>query len=100
MRPLLIAALATLLAAGPALAEPTARVTGGNAGIRDWPGGPIVGRIPEGTEVTLDYCTRNDRWCLVTGLGWVNASYLVGWSAKIRATPPHFLVNPEWERFP
>jgi uncharacterized protein YraI len=97
MRVLVLAAALLAAASGPALAQPTARVTGGDVAVRYGPGSGygIVDRIPEGTEVALDYCTRNDRWCLVKGAGWVDASYLVGWSAKIQATPPDFL-GPGW----
>lgn len=96
MRILLAAALAALTIT-PALAEPTARVSGGNVAVRTGPGTfyGIIGRIPDGTEVTLDYCTRDDRWCFVTGTGWVDASWLVGWSAKMRVTPPDF-EGPGW----
>ena len=96
MRIPIVAALAALTIA-PALAEPTARVSGGNIAVRTGPGMfyPTVGRIPDGTEVTLDYCTRDDRWCFVTDTGWVDASWLVGWSAKMRVTPPDF-QGPGW----
>ncbi|GHA16991.1 hypothetical protein GCM10007989_10240 [Devosia pacifica] len=85
---------------------PTATVTGGNIPVYTGPdtGYRIIGRIPDGTAVTLDYCARDRRdygrgrgpveWCLVTDTGWVQASYLVGESAKIRVTPPDFLVDP------
>lgn len=96
MRPLFALALLAL-AATPALAQPTARVSGGNVAVRTGPGMGygIIGRIPDGTEVTLEYCTRDDRWCFVTDTGWVDASWLVGWSAKIRVTPPDF-SGPGW----
>jgi len=96
MRTLLVAALAALTTV-PALAEPTARVSGGNVAVRTGPSPfyGIIGRIPDGTEVTLDYCTRDDRWCFVTNTGWVDASWLVGWSAKIQVTPPDFM-GPGW----
>lgn len=73
-------------------AEPTARVSG-NIAVRTGPGTgyATIGRLADGSQVTLDYCTRDDRWCLVSGSGWVNASYLIGWSAKIPATPFTFL---------
>lgn len=94
---ILVALALVGLAATPAFAEPTARVKGGNIAVRTGPGMQygIIGRIPDGTEVTLDYCTRNDRWCFVTDTGWVDASWLVGWSAKMRATPPDF-SGPGW----
>lgn len=95
MKPLAVL-LALALAATPALAEPTARVVGGDIAVRTGPGHNYrtIGRLPEGAEVTLDYCTRNDRWCFVTNTGWVDASYLVGWSAKIPVTPFEFMVDP------
>lgn len=94
---ILVALALVGLAATPTFAEPTARVKGGNIAVRTGPGMQygIIGRIPDGTEVTLDYCTRNDRWCFVTDTGWVDASWLVGWSAKMRATPPDF-SGPGW----
>lgn len=97
MRILFAAALAALAAVTPALAEPTARVSGGNIAVRTGPGlfYPTIGRIPNGTEVTLDYCTRDDRWCFVTDTGWVDASWLVGWSAKMRVAP-HDFSGPGW----
>jgi len=85
------------LAAGPALAQPVAHIKGGTVAVRSGPGPayPVIGRLADGTAVTLDRCTRNERWCFVTGAGWVEASWIVGWSAKIRATPPHF-PGPGW----
>jgi uncharacterized protein YraI len=67
MRILFAAALAALTIT-PAVAEPTARVSGGNIAVRTGPGSfyPVVARIPNGTNVTLEYCTRDDRWCFVT----------------------------------
>jgi len=81
------------LSAAPALAaEPTARVSGGDIAVRSGPGLRYqqIGRLADGATVTLDYCTRSGRWCLVTDTGWVDASYLVGWAAKIEASPPDF----------
>lgn len=97
MRAIALAVFASLLLAAPALAQPTARVTGGDINVRSGPGlrYGIIDRLPEGARVELDYCTRNDRWCLVTGSGWVDASYLVGWGAKMRVTPPDFM-GPGW----
>src|SRR5690606_29239009 len=97
MKPLAVV-LALALAASPALAGPTARVSGGDIAVRTGPGHGyrVMGRLPDGAEVTLDYCTRNDRWCFVTGTGWVDASWLVGWSAKMRVTPPDF-SGPGWK---
>jgi uncharacterized protein YraI len=93
----LLITLAALLLATPALAAPTARVSGGDINVRSGPGTryQIIGQLPEGAQVNLDYCTRNNRWCLVADTGWVDASYLVGWSAKMRATPPDF-QGPFW----
>jgi uncharacterized protein YraI len=98
---MILATAAVLLLAAPALAAPTARVSGGNVAVRTGPGAfyAVIGRIPDGTEVTLDYCTRNEEWCFVTDIGWVRASYLVGWAAKIPVTPPSFsgpLFGPRW----
>lgn len=97
MRALFLAVSAILLLAAPALAQPTARVTGGDINLRSGPGlrYGVIGQLPEGAEVELDYCTRNDRWCFIRGVGWVDASYLVGWSAKMRVTPPDFM-GPGW----
>jgi uncharacterized protein YraI len=90
--PLFIAAVALALPTAVSAAEPTARVSGDIA-VRSGPGSDYraIGRLESGTRVSLDYCTRDDRWCLVSGTGWVNASYLIGWSAKIPATPFRFL---------
>ncbi len=96
MRPICRASLAALALSAalsaPALAAPTARVSGGNIAVHTGPGNhyPTIGRLADGTEVTLDYCTRNDQWCFVTDTGWVLSSYLVGWAAKIPVTPPSF----------
>ncbi|MET3924688.1 SH3 domain-containing protein [Devosia sp. 2618] len=90
MRALTLAAVAALLVATPAFAQPTARVTGGEIAVRTGPGSSYkaIGRLADGTEVSLDYCTRDDKWCFVTGQGWVNGSYLVGWAAKMDVTTP------------
>lgn len=81
-------------------AEPTARVSG-NIAVRNGPGTgyATIGHLQDGDRVTLDYCTRDDRWCLVTGAGWVNASYLVGWSAKIPVTPFSFIGGDTFRPF-
>jgi len=109
-----IALAALILAVTPALAQqPTARVSGGDIAVRTGPGHGYrtIGRIPDGTQVSLDYCTRDDggafsgngfpgrdrgpvKWCFVTDTGWVDATYLVGSAAKLRVTPFEFLVNP------
>lgn len=102
MRVLSRVALAALLVVTPLMitpvmaAEPTARVTGGNISVRSGPGMgyPIVGKLAVNSNVTLDQCTRNSRWCLVDGSGWAEGSYLVGWAAKIKATPGSFLADP------
>ena len=81
--------LTAALLATPALAAPpTARVSG-NIAVRTGPGinYASLGNLTDGSRVTLDYCTRDDKWCFVTDTGWVNASYLIGWSAKIPVTP-------------
>ena len=96
MRALPLAALAALLLAAPALAAPPVRVTG-TLNVRSGPGHDygVIGQLPKGSQIELDYCTRNDRWCLVKDYGWVDASYLVGWSAKMQVTPPNF-AGPGW----
>ena len=96
--PLFIAAVALALPTAASAAEPTARVSG-NIAVRSGPGSDYraIGRLESGTRVSLDYCTRDDRWCLVSGTGWVNASYLIGWSAKIPVTPFRFLGSPNWD---
>lgn len=96
MRTLAAATVLALLAATPALAEPIARVSGGNVAIRTGPGSDyrIIGAITNGTEVLLDYCTADDEWCHVADVGWVDASWIVGWAAKIAVTPPSFMSDP------
>lgn len=89
----LLLVVASLGAATPALAQPLARVSGGDIPVRAGPGAQyaVIGRLPNGTRVPLDYCTPRDRsWCFVTDTGWVDASWIVGSAAKIRATPPRF----------
>jgi uncharacterized protein YraI len=90
--PLALGLLALTLPTMASAAEPTARVSG-NIAVRQGPGTgyATIGRLQDGDRVSLDYCTRDDRWCLVTDTGWVNASYLIGWSAKIPATPFSFI---------
>lgn len=97
MRTLALVALLAVAGTAPVLAAPTARVSGGDVPLRSGPGShyATIGRLAEGSQVTLDYCTRNDRWCLVSNAGWVNAGSLVGWSAKIGVTPPDF-EGPGW----
>ena len=90
--PFLVALAALALPLAAHAVEPTARVSG-NIAVRTGPGTgyATIGRLRDGDRVSLDYCTRDDRWCLVSGAGWVNASYLVGWNAKIPATPFGFI---------
>lgn len=94
--PVVPALLLALLAAAPAAAQPLARVSGGNPAVHAGPGQhySVVGRLPNGAQVPLDYCTPDDRWCFVTDTGWVEASWLVGWAAKMRVTPPRLLFDP------
>ncbi len=101
MRALPLAVLAALLLAAPAFAEPLARVKGGNIDVRTGPGSNyrVIGKLADGAEVPLDRCTRDDRWCLVRDTGWVQAGYLVGWSAKMRVTPPDFIGGGPWFTF-
>ena len=90
--PLLVGLAVLSLPLAARAAEPTARVSG-NIAVREGPGTgyATIGRLQDGDRVSLEYCTRDDRWCLVSGAGWVNASYLIGWSAKIPATPFSFI---------
>lgn len=93
LAPLFRIGLAVLLVGvTPALAAPTARVKGGDIPIYAGPGYnyATIGNLRDGTEVTLEYCTRNGVWCQVTDTGWVLASYLVGAAAKLQVTPPTF----------
>ncbi len=105
MRKILIAALALLLVA-PAIAAPTA-VVSGTPLLRSGPGRdyPSIGRLPDGATVTLEHCTgeapypgmqrpQEGDWCLVRGAGWVDAGFLVGARAKVDVTLPDFLVAP------
>lgn len=97
--------LSLALLATPAWAQqPTARVSGGDIQVRTGPGSRYasIGVLPNGAEVTLERCTRSGSWCLVSQSGWVNASYLVGWSAKMRATPPDLFGDDDLfgHRFP
>lgn len=112
-------AFAILLAlAAPAAAETvTARVSGGNIAVRTGPGDhfQILGRIADGTEIPVDYCTQTDgdspygtlgdaghplwgagaeQWCRIPGHGWVKRSYIVG-RGLIHVTPPDF-AGPGW----
>jgi uncharacterized protein YraI len=90
--PLALSLLALALPTLATAAEPTARVSG-NIAVREGPGNgyATIGRLRDGDRVTLEYCTRDDRWCFVSDTGWVNASYLVGWTAKIPVTPFSFI---------
>ncbi|WP_052951551.1 SH3 domain-containing protein [Devosia soli] len=100
MRTLAAATLLAALAVTPAMAEPIAQVSGGNVAVRTGPGSQyrIIGALTNGTQVLLDYCTTDDEWCHVADLGWVDAAWIVGWSAKIAVTPPGFLSNPTVEQ--
>jgi len=59
----------------------------------------VVGLLRPGQEVTIDRCTASGRWCRVfsnDSTGWVLASYLLGAAAKIEATPPRSLTDPQF----
>ena len=92
LKPVALSLALALLVAAPALGESTARVKGGNIPVYAGPSYnyATIGNLPDGTEVTLEYCTRNGVWCQVTDTGWVLASYLVGAAAKLEVTPPTF----------
>lgn len=108
---LILAAAAMLALAAPAFATPLATVAG-NPIVRTGPGDQYnaIGRVAAGTSVTLsrctpdadasDYSSRNEGlgsespgWCEIEGLGWVDASFVVGMSAKINVTPAQSLVD-------
>lgn len=115
---ILLATLASLAVTAPVLAETvTARVSGGNIAVRTGPGDrfAMVGRIPDGTEIPIDYCTQTDsdsafgswgdagqplwgagaeQWCRIPGTGWVKRSYIVG-RGLVNVTPPDF-AGPGW----
>lgn len=100
MRRMIIAAIALVgaIAAPPAFAasEHIARVKGGDIPVYDGPGRDyhIIGRIPDGTEVPLEFCTPElTNWCVVSDTGWVDGTYLVGSRAKMRVTP-HMMPDP------
>jgi uncharacterized protein YraI len=96
LKPVLI--LAALLLATPALAEPTARATAElSIYAGPGPGFARIGTLYHGARVELAECTRNERWCRLRDGGWVDATYLVGMAAKIRATPPRLLGFGDWD---
>ncbi|MGV3490779.1 MAG: hypothetical protein ACO1OG_05585 [Devosia sp.] len=101
MRPLILAAIASLAFAAPALADrPTARASGAQA-VHIWPrsASAVIDRLKPNERVYLDQCTRQARWCLVRQLdggpsGWVPGSYLIGSPAKVEVTPFEFSFDP------
>jgi uncharacterized protein YraI len=98
-----LAIIATSIAA-PAVAEAASRGTvraSGDVPLRDGPGAryDIIGKLPNGTRVHLERCTRNSNWCLAVldgePIGWARGSYLVGSGTKLEVTPQEFLgFNP------
>jgi uncharacterized protein YraI len=99
----LFAALLTaglLAGSGPALAD-TARASA-NISIHRGPGidYPVIGTLRKDARVELRRCTNRGVWCLFEdrngrAVGWVRGSYLIGIGAITRASPFHFLVNPD-----
>ena len=95
-----ITAVASLALVGSADAASTATArASGQLPVYAGPGNgySVVGRLAKNERVSIERCTYSGRWCLVSDgrpIGWVLASYLVGASAKLQATPPKFLVNP------
>jgi len=94
------AALLAALAAGPALADDTARASGILA-VHTGPGDfyPTIDKLMKNERVTLDQCTWRARWCHIQQLdggpsGWVPGSYLVGSAAKNAVTPFEFSFDP------
>lgn len=118
MRIIVLAALAFILATAPGHAMTvTARVSGGNIAVHSGPndGYPTVGRIADGSEIPIDYCTQTDsdsrigswgdaghplwpagaeQWCRIPDTGWVKRSYIVGRGLS-DVTPPDF-SGPGW----
>lgn len=99
IRPALLIALPLLLAAGPALAARTATALGA-APIHDRPApdAAVISTLPAGVTVTLEQCTTDagapgasaaaalappppGAFCLLRGLGWVDAKSLGNISA-------------------
>ena len=96
----------------------TARVSGGNIAIHSGPDDrfPIVGRIADGTEIPIDYCTQTDSdsrrgswigdaghtlwpagaktFCRIPDTGWVQRNQIVG-RGLVNVTPPAF-AGPGW----
>lgn len=114
-----IAVLALLALALPAQAmNVTARVSGGAIAVHTGPDDrfPIVGRIADGTEITIDYCTQTDSdsrrgswigdaghtlwpagaktFCRIPDYGWVARNQIVG-RGLVNVTPPDF-AGPGW----
>lgn len=113
MRALILAATVLATAAAPAMAMTiTARVSGGNIAIHSGPGDryAVVGRVANGTEIPIDYCTQVDgdsrfgswgdaghplwgagakQWCRIPDTGWVERSWIVG-RGLVNVTPPDF----------
>lgn len=114
-----IAVLALLALALPAQAmNVTARVSGGAIAVHTGPDDrfPIVGRIADGTEIIVDYCTQTDSdsrrgvwigdaghtlwpagaktFCRIPDYGWVARNQIVG-RGLVNVTPPDF-AGPGW----
>jgi uncharacterized protein YraI len=91
----IVAATLALPAAAEAASTSTARASG-NVPLRAGPGSSFatIGRLPDGTRVHLERCTRESNWCLVLidgePAGWARGSYLVGSGAKLQVTPRRF----------
>lgn len=96
IRPAMLIALPLLLAAGPALGARTATALG-DAPIHDRPApdAAVISTLPAGVTVTLEQCTSDaspgataalappppGAFCLLRGLGWVDAKSLGNVSA-------------------
>lgn len=104
-QPLILAAL--FLATAPAMAMTiTARVAGGNISVHAGPHefAPVVLRIADGIEITIDECTQVDSdsryasfvipWCHIPETGWVRRDGIVG-RGLVNVTPPDF-SGPGW----
>lgn len=106
--------LGALLAA-PILAEAAPAVTGRPVNLRAGPDAdyPLVGWLPEGTQVDVQGCLPDYRWCdVVVGYerGWVHGRYLnyyyqnryapiIGWGGAIGIPLVGFSIGSYWDDY-
>jgi len=97
--PLALALLVALGVPAEAASRHTARASG-TIPLRAGPGSDyrIIDQLPDGSQVRLEQCTCESKWCLVLlegeVAGWARGSYLVGSAAKLEVTPMKLLVDP------